>query len=120
MSNSRFPAHFGVSAWAIDMERTTARGRTVAQAARRDYEGNGVPITALRPTQDEGPDGTQLPGCLKTYVPLPAGAFGMVFEVVKAGDKPLLVYLAFGVRHHPPDSHSVYRIAHRRLHRLRS
>lgn len=47
-----------------------------------------------------------------------AGAFGMVFEVVKAGDKPLLVYLAFGVRHHPPDSHadSLYRIAHRRLH----
>lgn len=121
MSGSRFPAHFGATAWAIDMARATTRGRTAARAARRDYEDKGVPIAALRPTQDEGPDGTQLPGCLKTYVPVPAGAFGMVFEVVKTEDRLLLAYLAFGVRHHPANSHadSVYEIAHRRLHKNR-
>ena len=121
MSNSRFPARFGATAWAIDMARTTERGRIAAHEARRLYERDGVPTTALRPTQSEGSDGTRLPGCLKTYVPLPAGAFGMVFEVVKVDDRPLLAYLAFGVRHHPANSHkdSVYQIAVRRLHRSR-
>jgi hypothetical protein len=41
----------------------------------------------------------------------------MVFRFVIADDGPRLDYLAFGVRHHPPDSNAatVYEIAHRRL-----
>ncbi len=42
----------------------------------------------------------------------------MVFTIDRKADKPALVFLAFGVRHHPKGSHTltVYQIAHRRLH----
>lgn len=41
----------------------------------------------------------------------------MVFRFAVVDDSPLLEYLAFGVRHHPPESNAptVYEIAHRRL-----
>jgi len=55
---------------------------------------------------------------VKTYLPQPDGAWGMVFT----GDTdhtgaPVLVYVAFGVRH-PTRAWqpSVYQVAHRRLH----
>lgn len=117
MADTRFPVQFGAGAWILDMARTTTRGRAAAQTARRDYEVQGVPLEVLRPTRGEGPDGTVLPNCVKTYLPFPAGPFGMVFELVRTDSGLRLIYLAFGVRHHPPDSHadSVYRIAHRRL-----
>jgi hypothetical protein len=49
----------------------------------------------------------------------------MVLSIDRSAGKPILVYLAFGPRHHPHDSKAatVYQIAHRRLHcqgRLRS
>lgn len=102
----------------MDMARTTPLGLEAAEAARRDYEANGVPRSDVRPCDAEGRDGTELPQCLKVYLPPPAGRFGMVFRFVIAGDGPRLDYLAFGVRHHPSESNAptVYEIAHRRLH----
>ncbi|MFL5833431.1 MAG: hypothetical protein ACJ76B_05580 [Solirubrobacterales bacterium] len=73
---------------------------------------------ALRRCDAEGRDGTELPACFKVYLPAPNGKFGMVFRFIRESDGLALRYLAFGVRHHPPDSNAltVYEIAHRRLH----
>ena len=66
-----------------------------------------------------GSDGTELPNCAKVYLPPPAGRFGMVFNLTIDSDgRPVLGFLAFGVRHEPRDSHSatVYQLAHEPLH----
>lgn len=113
-----FPTHFDQDAWKEDLARSTPAGREAAEAARRDYERDGVPVEHLRRVQEHGSDGTVLPNCAKIYLPLPAGRFGMVFRAIKIAGRPCLAYLAFGVRHHPRDSRraSVYRLAHQRLH----
>ncbi|HEX4731206.1 MAG TPA: hypothetical protein VH299_08040 [Solirubrobacterales bacterium] len=113
-----FPARFDPEAFREDMARTTPAGCDAAEAARRRYEAGGVPRSELRPCDPEHREGTRLPQCLKVYLPAPAGRFGMVFRFAIADDSPRLDYLAFGIRHHPPDSYAptVYEFAHRRLH----
>lgn len=112
-----FTAYFDQDAWEEDLARTPA-GREAAEAARRDYERDGVPVEHLRRVQEHGNDRTVLPDCAKVYLPLPAGRFGMVFRAIKVEGRPCLAYLAFGVRHHPRDSKrpTVYQLAHQRLH----
>ena len=99
------------------MARATPAGRDAAEAAKRDYEASGVPYSDLRPCDPEHRDGTKLPQCLKVYLPPPVGRFGMIFRFAVVDDSPLLEYLAFGVRHHPPESNAqtVYEIGHGRL-----
>lgn len=111
------PAHFDPDAWTLDLARTTDAGRAAAEAARRDYERSGVAGEHLRPCDAEGDDGTVLPRCVKVYLPLPVGRFGMIFNVVEAEQRLRLDFLAFGVRHHPTESNAptVYQIAHDRL-----
>lgn len=113
-----FPAHFDQDAWEEDLARSTPAGREAAEAARRDYEREGIPVEHLRRIQEHGSDGTVLPDCAKVYLPLPAGRFGMVFRAIKVEGRPRLAYLAFGVRHHPRGSRraTVYQLAHQRLH----
>lgn len=120
MSNKRAgraPALFDDAAFVEDMNRASDTGRTVALAARREYEQQGVPLDHLIPCEEEGPEGTTLAHCMKVYLPRPTGKFGMVFRIELRENKALLVYAAFGVRHHPRDSHApaVYQIADRRL-----
>ncbi len=116
-SEARFPARFAPDPWNEDLARSTPVGRQAAEAARRDYEANGIPRSHLRPCEAEGRDGTNLPQCFKAYLPQPDGRFGMVFTIDKDADEPTLVFLAVAVRHHPKDSHAptVYQIAHQRL-----
>jgi hypothetical protein len=92
-------------------------GREIAEAARRRYERDGVPVDELRRVQDEGPDGTILLGCLKVYLPPAVGRFGMIFQLGIEETGARLRYLAFGVRHQPKGSHAltVYEVADRRL-----
>lgn len=113
----RFAARFDPDAFRTDMARTTPAGREAAESAKRDYDASGVPRADLRPCDAEGRDGTELPQCVKVYLPPPAGRFGMVFKFLVVDGGPRLDYLAFGVRHHPADSRAptVYEIAHRRL-----
>ncbi len=115
----RFPVEFDEEWWIEDLERSTPTGRDVAEAARVEYERDGVPRGQLRPCDADGRDGTKLERCFKVYLPQPAGRFGMVFRIEAAEKRSQLRYLAFGVRHHPKGSHAetVYEIAHRRLHR---
>lgn len=77
----------------------------------------GAPIDQLRPCEDHGRDGTRLAGCLKLYVPLPAGPWGIVLQLARDQHGALLAVLAFGLRHPPtPRRSSVYQLAHQRLH----
>lgn len=114
--------------WEADVEERyppSSGARRVAEAARRELEVTGVPQEELRLCEAEGPDGTRLEDCLKLYVPLgPTNPlerpFGMVLIDVGTTE-PALVLLAFGPRHQPPGARAdtVYRRAHRRLHRTR-
>lgn len=113
----RFPARFDAEAFREDASRATPAARAAAEGARQDFEASGTPRSILRPCDAEGRDGTELPQCLKVYLPPPARPFGMVFKFVMADGGPQLDFLAFGVRHHPRGSNAptVYEIAHRRL-----
>lgn len=78
----------------------------------------GLPRERLLACEVEGRDGTWLGGCVKTYVPWPAGRFGAVMVAVSHPECPVaLRVIAFGYRRQPPEAHalSVYHIAHRRL-----
>lgn len=114
----RAPALFDDAAFAEDLRRASDAGEAVALAARREFEGEGVPVGSLLACDEEGPDGTALQHCVKLRLPAPDGKFGMVFRIELREGRSLLVFAAFGVRHHPPDSHAptVYEIAHERLH----
>jgi hypothetical protein len=117
-SKPRFPARFDPDAWETDLARSTPAGRTAAQAARSDYEPGGVPRSHLKPCEPEGRDGNNLVNCAKVYVPHPDGQWGMVFVLkFEPNGRPVLMFLAFGVRHHPKGSHAlnVYDYAGARL-----
>jgi len=114
----RIPAQFDDDAWAQDLTRTTSNGRQAATVARAAYEQAGVAINDLRPCQPQGNDGTQLSNCLKVYLPAPNGRFGIVWRAKRFPTGVRLIFLAFGVRHHPRQSYAptVYQLAHQRLH----
>ena len=104
----RFPARFDSDAWETDLARSTPTGRQVADAARRDYERGGIPVSHLKPCEPEGRDGNDLVNCIKAYVPHPDGKWGMVFMLkFEPHGRPVLMFLAFGVRHHPRESHAL-------------
>lgn len=72
----------------------------------------------LRACDAQADDGTRLLRCVKTYLPAPAGQWGMVFEIRHDPDVRLFLdYLAFGIRHPSRlGQPSVHQLAHRRLH----
>ena len=74
-----------------------------------------MPVEAWRLRQ--GPDGTALRHCVKIRLPPPNGKFGMVFRIERQLGRSVLVFAAFGVRHHPREANAptVYEIAHDRL-----
>lgn len=113
----RAPALFDDAAFAEDLRRASDAGEEVALAARREFEEEGIPVGSLLACDEEGPDGTELRHCMKLRLPPPNGKFGMVFRIEKQKGRSVLVFAAFGARHHPADSNAltVYEIAHRRL-----
>ncbi|HET9163099.1 MAG TPA: hypothetical protein VFN89_06620 [Solirubrobacterales bacterium] len=114
----RGPALFDDGAFAEDLRRASDAGREVAVGARKEFEKEGVPVGSLLACDEEGPDGTQLRHCVKLRLPPPNGKFGMVFRIEQQKGRSVLVFAAFGARHHPANSNAftVYEIAHRRLH----
>ena len=118
-------------AFSDDLSRTTEHGRSIAVDTRAAYERDGCPVDPPLACDEEATDGTDLPTCVKVYLPAPIGKFGMVFTIKRQEGQLVLVYLAFGVRHHPKDRSgdqmrspigqhalTVYQIAHRRLHEI--
>ncbi len=112
------PVAFDEAAWSEDLRDSTDAGRTAATRKRADLERDGQPVDELLACDEEAPDGTSLPGCVKTRVPWPDGPRGIVYLIARAQTGALsLDVLSFGMRHHPKDSHalSVYQIADQRL-----
>ncbi len=114
------PVVFDDFAFNDDLGRTTDNGRRTALDTRSAYERHGCPVDDLLACQEQATDGTDLPSCAKVYLPAPVGKFGMVLAIKRQEGRLVLVYLAFGMRHHPKGSHAltVYEIAHRRLHQI--
>lgn len=83
----------------------------------RSSRKKGSPVESLLACEEEGPDGTELRHCVKLRLPPPNGKFGMVFRIEQQKARSVLVFAAFGARHHPATSNAptVYEIAHRRL-----
>lgn len=107
-------------------ERTLGRqaggDATSLPEARERLAREGADPSELLRCQAEHREGTELPNCVKVYLPPPGGRWGMVFELVRerSSGKLVLSYLAFAERH--PDSRGqpdVYRRAHERLHSAR-
>ena len=115
--STRFPVRFDDDAFAEDLYHATPAGREIASRERARLEREGIAVGELRQCAGEGPDGTRLGGCVKTYLPWPRGPWGIVFTGdVRADARPVLIALAFGVRH-PSRAWqpSVYQVAHSRL-----
>jgi len=113
----RFPVRFDAEAFAEDLYHATQAGRAVAERERFRLARDGIRTSELQPCAAEGPEGTRLAGCVKTYLPQPDGQWGMVLTGDRELDgTPVLVYLAFGLRH-PQRAWqpSIYQVAHRRL-----
>jgi hypothetical protein len=117
----RPPVRFDDDAFAEDLAHASRAGRTVGERERARLERDGIAIAALRAYEPQARDGTQLPRCVKTYVPAPDGVWRMVFGGERSQDATAtLLCLGFGPR--PPGAPwqpSVYQVAYRRLARAR-
>jgi hypothetical protein len=49
-------AHFDADAWEEDLAGSTTAGRQAAEAPRKDYERNGIPIAQLHRIAEHGHD----------------------------------------------------------------
>ncbi|HEX2393292.1 MAG TPA: hypothetical protein VHI77_10280 [Solirubrobacterales bacterium] len=119
-SGPAFPVHVDEREVDEDLSHATDAGLTAITAMIEEMKANGVPASWLRRCDPEAQDGTRLPGCVKIYIPQPAGQWGAVFLGGSLDGRPTLFLLAVGERHPgAPWRPSVYEIAHRRLQQTR-
>lgn len=103
---------------AEDLPRCTKAARAAIEPVIVELRREGAPREWLLRCEEEGHDGTRLGGCVKLYIPQPAGQWGAVLAGDEEATKPALVLVAVGERHPArPWKRSVYEIAHRRLNR---
>ncbi|HEX8688949.1 MAG TPA: hypothetical protein VF729_01770 [Solirubrobacterales bacterium] len=99
-----------------DLARCTAAARAAIGPMIDTLRDEGAPREWLLRCEEEARDGTRLKGCVKLYIPQPAGQWGAVLSGDEEAKKPALVLVAVGERHPTqPWKPSVYEIAHRRL-----
>jgi hypothetical protein len=117
-ADPRFAVRADDSLLGEDLARSTRAARAAIEPVIAEVLRDGVPYEWLRRCEEEGYDGTHLGGCVKFYIPRPAGRWGAVLAGDEEATKPALVLIAIGERH--PTQRwkpSVYEIAHRRLNR---
>jgi hypothetical protein len=109
--------------WREEVERLNARSpaRIAAERELRHLRHDGVPEGELMRCADSGSDGTRLGGVLKVYVPIadsPASArpYGFVLSGGRDHEGEYVELVAYGHRHPPRGTRSVYERAHKRLH----
>jgi hypothetical protein len=111
-----FPVHVDERELVEDLAHASEAGRVVIEPMIQGFRADGVPSVWLKQCDPEARDGTRLPGCVKLYLPQPAGQWGAVFLGGSVDRSPNLFLLAVGERHPgAPWKPSVYEIAHRRL-----
>lgn len=118
-SGPAFPVHVDERELAEDLGHASEAGRAAIEAMIERLNADGVPKDWLKQCDAEARDGTQLAGCVKLYIPQPAGRWGAVLLGGSLDRRPTLFLLAVGERHPGvPWRPSVYEIAHRRLHQI--
>ena len=112
-----FEVHVDERALAEDLSHASDAARSAIEPMVHHLESDGAPVAWLKRCDAEARDGTQLPGCVKLYIPQPAGQWGAVFLGAAVDGTLKLFLLAIGERHpSAPWKLSVYELAHRRLH----
>jgi len=81
---------------AEDLARCTRAARAAIEPVVAEIRRDGVPFEWLRRCEEEGHDGTRLGGCVKFYIPRPAGQWGAVLAGDEEAAKPALVLIAIG------------------------
>ena len=110
-----FRVRFNDALFADDLARCRAEGQQVGRQTRVELERDGAPPHLLTSCGAEHRDGTDLPGMVKLYVPLPYGPWGLVLQGATDATGLHLLAIAFGELH-PSLRPSVYDIAHHRQH----
>ena len=117
-AGSRFEVRVVDEVLAEDLTRCTRAAKAAIEPVIAKVQDDGVPHEWLRRCEEEGHDGTRLRGCVKFYIPRPAGQWGAVLTGDEESRTPVLALLAVGERHPAQRwKPSVYEIAHRRLNR---
>ncbi|MDP2710268.1 MAG: hypothetical protein Q8O56_03530 [Solirubrobacteraceae bacterium] len=111
------PVLFAERQIAHDLARLPDRAAIELARLRRQIEREGgLPTSHIKRCEAEGPDGTRLPDCFKTYVPWDEDRWGLVMIAVSHPTRTFaLRAFAYGLRHPTGTTASVYRIADRRL-----
>lgn len=118
-SGPAFVVHVDERALGDDLSRASDAARAAIEPMIQRFKADGAPAAWLKRCDAEARDGTRLPGCVKLYIPQPAGQWGAVFLGGAVDGSLKLFLLAVGDRHPgAPWKPSVYEIAHRRLHQL--
>jgi len=79
----RFEVRIDDRVLAEDLSHYTKAGRAAVEAVVDELRRDGVPREWLRRCEEEGHDGTRLGGCVKFYIPQPAGRLGRFSPVMK-------------------------------------
>lgn len=118
----RLPVRFHEAVWREAIRGFSGRPLEIAESTRAALEREGVALAQLRPCSAHGPDGTQLAGCAKLYLPIRGDApsqrpFAFILQLARDADARLVwVFVAYGHRHPDPGVRSAYERAHRQLH----
>lgn len=67
------PVAFDELAWQEDLRRATGSAKRIGEETRSRLEREGQAVDALFACDEEARDGTSPPGCVKVYLPPPAG-----------------------------------------------
>jgi hypothetical protein len=118
----RLAVRFDEAVWREAIRGFSREPLQVAMSARLAAERRGIALAEVLPCQAAGPDGTQLAGCAKLYLP-PGDAppserpYAFVLRLARTPEGELVwIFVAFGHRHPRPGVRSVYERAHRQLH----
>ena len=87
-SGPTFSVHVDERELAEDLHHATEAGRSAITSMIERLKADGVSKDWLRQCDAEARDGTRLGGCVKLYIPQPAGQWGAVFLGGIADGKP--------------------------------
>lgn len=120
---TRIGVRIGQDVWLEEVARLRrgSPSRVAAERERGGLESEGVELRHLRACSGQAEDQTRLEGLFKVYVPIgdappSARPFAFVFSPALRGEQVYLRLMAYGDRHPPSGTRSVYERAHKRLH----